>query len=54
MTPRTLGALSLGAVSRKVQQSKLLREPIVEARRSVRALTRPAHSTLSHLTKGVT
>jgi len=49
-----VGALSLGAVSRKVQQSKLLRESIVEARRSVRALTHPSHPTLPHLTKGVT
>ena len=49
-----VGALSLGAVSRKVQQAKLLRESIVEARRSVRALTHPAHSTLAHSTKGVT
>jgi uncharacterized membrane protein YqjE len=36
-----VGALSLGAVSRKVERTKLLRESIVEARGSVRAL---AHS----------
>lgn len=39
-----LGALSLRAVSRKVQRTKVLRESIVEARGSVRAL---AHSALA-------
>ena len=41
-----VGGLSLGAVSRKVQRTKVLRESIVEARRSVRALVHPpqAHS----------
>jgi len=39
-----VGALSLGAASRKVQRTKLLQESIVEARGSVRAL---AHSVSS-------
>jgi hypothetical protein len=47
-----VGAISLGAVSRRVQRAKLLRESIVEARRSVRALRQPAHATLAHLMKG--
>ena len=36
-----VGGLSLGTVSRKVQQTKVLRESIVEARQSVRALAHP-------------
>jgi hypothetical protein len=35
------GGLSLGAVSRKVRRTKLMRESIVEARRSVRAVAHP-------------
>ena len=46
-----VGGLSLGAVSRKVQRTKVLRESMVEARRSVRRLAHPA---LAHLTKGRT
>jgi hypothetical protein len=42
-------ALSLGAVSRKVQRTKVMRESIFEARRSVRAL---AHPSLAHPMKG--
>ena len=49
-----VGGLSLGAVSRKVQRTKVLRESIVEARRSVRALAHPtlAQPTLAHPMKG--
>ena len=35
------GGLGLGAVSRKLQRTKVLRESIVEVRRSVRALAQP-------------
>jgi hypothetical protein len=51
-----VGGLGLGAVSRKVQRTKLLRESIREGRRSVRALAHPAlpDPTLAHLTKGGT
>ena len=58
-----VGALSLAAVSRKVERTKLLRESIVEARRSVRAVAHPAvapahpelaHSTLDQPVKGGT
>jgi hypothetical protein len=44
-----VGGLSLGAVSRKVQRTKVMRESIAEARRSVRAL---AHPPLAHPMKG--
>ena len=37
-----VGGLSLGAVSRRMQRTKVMRESIVEARRSVRALAHPA------------
>ena len=49
-----VGGLSLGAVSRKVQRTKVLRESIAEARRSVRALAHPplAHPPLAHPMKG--
>jgi hypothetical protein len=36
-----VGGLSLGAVSRRVQRTKVMRESIVEARRSIRALAPP-------------
>ena len=58
-----VGALSLGAVSRKVQRTKVLRESIVEVRRSVHAVAHPAaapahpelaHSTLAQRPKGGT
>jgi hypothetical protein len=37
----TAGALSLGAVSRKVWHTKVMRETVREARRSVRTLVHP-------------
>ena len=42
-----VGGITLAAVSRKVQQTKLMRESIVEARRSVRALAHPVRGQAS-------
>jgi membrane protein implicated in regulation of membrane protease activity len=37
-----VGAIGLGAVSRRLRRTKVLRETILEAQRSVRALAHPA------------